>query len=165
MLSTIDKLTQEVASQLKQIGLNVATAESCTGGGLSYWLTRLSGSSDWFERGFVTYSHAAKIEMLGVREETLATYGAVSKETVIAMAKGALKASHAKIAVAITGIAGPTGGSLEKPVGTVWIATCKTKAEPLAKSFLFSGNREAIRLESICKALEMLLVTIKTTPI
>ena len=121
MTDLIPLLTQ-LADKLRQKGQIVATAESCTGGLISSYLTHLPGSSAWFDRGFVTYSNQAKEELLGVDKQLIETHGAVSEEVAKAMVAGALKHSHATLAVAVTGIAGPDGGSIEKPVGTVWLA-------------------------------------------
>lgn len=162
MINTVKELVLEAARELKQRGLKVATAESCTGGGLSYWLTSVPGSSDWFERGFVTYSNEAKIEMLGIPDHTMRKYGAVSNETACAMALGALHHSHTDMAVAITGIAGPDGGSENKPVGTVWIAWTHLNTEVTAEVNVFPGDRQNIRLCSIAKALEKILLMAKT---
>jgi nicotinamide-nucleotide amidase len=156
MIDTIKSLVLKTAQTFKQNQLTLVTAESCTGGGLSYWLTSVPGSSDWFERGFVTYSNAAKIEMLGVHPQTIEEFGAVSAKTAREMAEGALRHSHADLSVAITGIAGPTGGSTDKPVGTVWIAWAKQNIETRELGQLFSGDRQSIRLQAIAKALEML---------
>jgi len=142
---------------LKKRQWKLVTAESCTGGGLSYFLTMLPGSSDWFERGWVTYSNASKEEELGVRRETLEQFGAVSAETAREMASGAIKNSPAQISLAITGIAGPDGGTPQKPVGTVWFGWQVGEAEPQAKKMLFSGDREKIREQAIKMALEVLL--------
>lgn len=157
MIDTVKKLVLETANRLKQGQLTLATAESCTGGGLSYWLTSLPGSSDWFDRGFITYSNTAKIDMLGVAAKTIETFGAVSAQTAKEMAEGALRYSKADISVAITGVAGPTGGTPEKPVGTVWIAWAKKGTASQAQVFLFPGDRQAIRLQAIAQALEKLL--------
>jgi len=151
---SLNELVKEISQRLLERQLKVATAESCTGGGLAYWLTSLSGSSDWFERGFVTYSNTAKEEMLGVRGITLKTFGAVSEETAREMAAGALKNSAAQCSVAITGIAGPLGGSPEKPVGTVWFAWGLPTEIILAERRLFSGDRGEIREQAIRVALE-----------
>lgn len=142
-------LAEEVGIALEVTGFVLTTAESCTGGWVSQCITDVPGSSEWFDRGFVTYSNESKTEMLGVSPETLATYGAVSEATVRAMAEGALKHSRADIAVAISGIAGPDGGSWEKPVGTVWFAwqrvgqPCRTHRE------CFSGDRREIRRQAV----------------
>lgn len=161
MINTIKKLVLDVSKELTQHGLKLVTAESCTGGGLSYWLTSVPGSSDWLERGFVTYSDASKVEILGVNPLTLETAGAVSEQTAREMAEGALSKSHADISIAITGIAGPTGGSSEKPVGTVWIAWARRDVPTLAEVTIFPGDRQEIRLRSIASALEKLLEIIK----
>jgi nicotinamide-nucleotide amidase len=161
MIDTIKQLVIEVASGLKKSGLTLATAESCTGGGLSYWLTSIPGSSDWFDRGFVTYSNQAKMDMLGVKESTLNNHGAVSEETAIEMAKGILQNSPADIGIAITGIAGPDGGTVEKPVGTVWIGVSGKHFKTHAECHVFTGDRQAVRLASIVKALELLLSLMK----
>lgn len=157
MIGAIEKLVQQTADVLKQHGLKLTTAESCTGGGLSYWMTSISGSSEWFDRGFVTYSDLSKTQLLGVKAETIASCGAVSEETAREMAEGALTNSAADISIAITGIAGPTGGSVEKPVGTVWIALAKHNIPTQAQVDVFSGNRQEIRLRVIIRSLEMLL--------
>jgi nicotinamide-nucleotide amidase len=134
----------------------LATAESCTGGWVAQELTAIPGSSGWFERGFVTYSSIAKMEMLGVPQETLARYGAVSEETALAMAIGALAHSLAQWAVAITGIAGPGGGSPEKPVGMVCFAWAKAGAAH-ARTRHFHGERATVRRQSVEYALSELL--------
>ena len=135
----------------------LATAESCTGGWVAQCLTAISGSSDWFERGFVTYSNAAKQEMLGVEPETLLKHGAVSETTASAMAAGALRHSHANWALSITGIAGPAGGSLEKPVGSVCFGWVGPDGRVEVESCFFPGSREEIRSQSVAHALTGLL--------
>jgi len=157
MTNQIKQLAEKLSEQLKLQQLKLVTAESCTGGGLSYWLTSIAGSSAWFERGFVTYSNLAKMECLGVSEKTLQTFGSVSEKTALEMAEGALKNSDADVSVAITGIAGPDGGTKEKPVGTVWIAVGGTNQHTVAKHFLFSGDRLQIRESTIEEALALLL--------
>ena len=134
----------------------VCTAESCTGGLIAKTFTDLAGSSDWFDRGFVTYSNAAKNEMLGVPASIIEDYGAVSEPVATEMARGAVRHSHANFAVAVTGVAGPSGGSDEKPVGTVWIAVASVD-EHTAYRFQFNGDREAIREASLVSALEALI--------
>jgi nicotinamide-nucleotide amidase len=119
---TIERLAYELGHCLQRRGWYLATAESCTGGWIAQAMTSIAGSSGWFDRGFVTYSNAAKQELLDVPQETLEQYGAVSEQTVLAMARGVLVHSHAQVAIATSGIAGPGGGSPDKPVGTVWIA-------------------------------------------
>jgi nicotinamide-nucleotide amidase len=135
----------------------IATAESCTGGLIAGLLTEIAGSSDVFERGFVTYSNYAKQEMLGVPEDVVVTHGAVSREVAIAMARGALAHSRANIAVAVTGIAGPTGGSVEKPVGLVHLAVLERQGDVIHRECHFGNlSRHAIRLAAVTVALEML---------
>lgn len=150
-------LAQRVGAKLKAQGLMLATAESCTGGWVAQAVTSIAGSSDWFDRGFVTYSDAAKREMLGVSAATLASYGAVSEQTAREMAAGALVHSRAQAALAITGIAGPSGGSPEKPVGTVCFAWSRKDAAPIAQTRLFKGGRESVRRQSVMFALQILL--------
>lgn len=135
-------------------GVDVATAESCTGGGAAEAITRIAGSSQWFERGFVTYTNAAKKEMLGVSQRTLERHGAVSEEVACEMAAGALKRSDARVSVAITGVAGPTGGSRAKPVGLVWFAWGTRRGPIKARCFRFRGNRAAIRRQAVAVALQ-----------
>jgi len=147
-------LAGQIGKSLERESLMLATAESCTGGWVSRVLTAVPGSSIWFERGFVTYSNAAKHEMLGVSSEVLLREGAVSEGTVRAMAEGALARSRAQVAVAITGIAGPGGGTAEKPVGTVWFAWARLGKETLAQRWRFDGDREAVRRRSVAVALE-----------
>lgn len=144
--------------------LSIATAESCTGGWAAQVITHTAGSSGWFERGFVTYANAAKIEMLGVRPETLEKHGAVSLETAAEMASGALIYSNALISLAITGIAGPTGGSPDKPVGTVCFAWCSHDGAPSCERRLFGGDREAIRRQAVIYALSGLIERARNMP-
>lgn len=152
---------RNLAEKLLQVANNrnikVCTAESCTGGLISSYITEVSGSSDVFERGFVTYSNEAKHELLGVPNEMLETYGAVSQEVAIAMAEGALANSNADISVAVTGVAGPTGGTEEKPVGLVHIATARKTGETIHEECHFDGDREEVRLATVERALEMLI--------
>ncbi len=143
----------------------MATAESCTGGLVAAACTSLAGSSDWFERGFVTYSNGAKTELLGVDAGLIACRGAVSADVARAMASGALARSPATFAVAITGIAGPGGGSPDKPVGTVWIATAARGSEAESTLLEASGDRAAIRRCSVDRALRLLLGRIEAVPI
>ena len=136
----------------------VATAESCTGGWVAKCLTDIAGSSQWFERGYVTYSNAAKEQQIGVSAEALMTFGAVSSPVAQQMALGAVRSSGADLAVAITGIAGPDGGSAEKPVGLVWFALAHARvAQPLVQRQQFSGDRERIRRAAVATALQMLI--------
>jgi nicotinamide-nucleotide amidase len=157
--SYIITLSEELGRLLLGEKLFIATAESCTGGGLSYALTAVPGSSQWFERGYITYSNASKQNLLNIPETLISTYGAVSQETVTAMAEGALKNSEADISIAITGIAGPEGGSTEKPVGTVWLGLAGKKFSTKTLCQHFTGNREEIRLKAIQEALFLLHTT------
>lgn len=154
---TITALADLVGAKLKARGMMLATAESCTGGWVAQVVTAIAGSSDWFDRGFVTYSDAAKREMLGVSAGALATHGAVSEQTAREMAAGALAHSRAQVALAITGIAGPSGGSPQKPVGTVCFAWSLKDAAPMAQTRLFEGDRESVRRQSVMFALQTLL--------
>ena len=138
-------------------GLRVATAESCTGGLIAGALTEIPGSSDVVDRGFVTYSNAAKTEMLGVDAVLIQTRGAVSEEVARAMAEGALAHSVAEIAIAVTGIAGPGGGTPIKPVGLVHIACARRSGETLHERHVFPGDRRAVRLATVDKALDLVL--------
>ncbi len=148
---------KEVAEKLTSRAIKVATAESCTGGGLAYRMTDRAGSSEWFERGFVTYSNAAKQEMLGVKLATLEAKGAVSPEVAREMAEGARQFSAAQISVAITGIAGPSGGTPDKPVGMVCFAWASSDFETYLKTEYLLGSRREIRRQSIIIALDGLL--------
>ena len=150
-------LAQAVGLKLKQTGLMLATAESCTGGWLAQCITAVPGSSGWFDRGYVTYSNAAKTEMLGVEPGLIDRYGAVSEQVARAMAAGALRNSDADIAIAITGIAGPGGGSLEKPVGTVWIALQRRGGAGVNRILVCMGKRETIRRLSVKMALKIMI--------
>ena len=147
------ELAQQLGRLLKLKEKKIATAESCTGGWIAQIITEVSGSSDWFDRGFVTYSNAAKIQMLGVNPETLEQFGAVSAQTATEMANGVLARSDADCAIAVTGIAGPGGGSAEKPVGTVFIAwACKNRDVKVIQEKL-KGNRHEIRRQTVKIAL------------
>ena len=147
-------LVETLAARLEALDARIATAESCTGGWLAKCLTDRPGSSAWFEYGFVTYGNAAKLALLGVGEGTLAAHGAVSEEVAEQMAIGARLASGAEIAVSITGIAGPGGGSADKPVGTVWLAWTGPGPVLQAEMQRFTGDRDAIRRQSVAAALE-----------
>ncbi|EDW1641052.1 nicotinamide-nucleotide amidase [Salmonella enterica subsp. enterica] len=154
--SELMRLSEQVGLALKARGATVTTAESCTGGWLAKAITDIAGSSAWFERGFVTYSNEAKAQMIGVREETLAQHGAVSEPVVVEMAIGALKAARADFAVAISGIAGPDGGSEEKSVGTVWFAFASVSGEGITRQECFNGDRESVRRQATTYALHTL---------
>lgn len=150
----LESLAFQVGEALVAHDWRLATAESCTGGWIAEAVTAISGSSAWFDRGFVSYSNAAKMDMLGVSAQTLATHGAVSEATVREMAEGALMRSLADIAVAVSGVAGPTGGTATKPVGMVCIGWA-TRARPGRVATLhFSGDRRAVRRQTVIRALE-----------
>ncbi len=148
---------EQVLAECRRASLMLATAESCTGGLIAACLTEIPGSSDVFERGFVTYSNAAKHDLLGVPEQLLADHGAVSGQVAQAMAAGAIKNSRAGLAIAVTGIAGPDGGSADKPVGLVWFGLARCGQAATAKKRYFEApGRNAIRLATVCTALELL---------
>ncbi|GAA3541012.1 nicotinamide-nucleotide amidohydrolase family protein [Zobellella aerophila] len=149
------QLAQSLGRALFARGLLATTAESCTGGGVAYALTEIAGSSAWFDRSFVTYSNAAKTEMLGVPAGLIAEQGAVSEAVVMAMAKGACTHSNAQLSVAISGIAGPDGGTPDKPVGTVWLAWYLQPEDKITSRCLtLAGDRARIRSQAIAAALE-----------
>lgn len=153
----LEILASQVGSLLLANGQRLATAESCTGGWVAQCLTAIAGSSNWFERGFVTYSNEAKQEMLGIDAQTLLTHGAVSETTAGAMASGALRHSRADWALSITGIAGPSGGSADKPVGMVCFGWAGPDSLTEVETRIFPGNREAVRSQSVAHALGGLL--------
>ncbi|MEN8179760.1 MAG: nicotinamide-nucleotide amidase [Pseudomonadota bacterium] len=159
--SGLEQLANEVAQLLHEQKLRLAVAESCTGGWVAMALTGVVGSSEWFDRGFVTYSNQAKQQMLGVLASTLETYGAVSEQTVAEMTQGALTASGADATLAISGIAGPGGGTPEKPVGTVCFAWQLKQAEAVTATQWFAGDRQAVRRQAVEYALKQLLEVIK----
>ena len=152
----IEELVKQLAAKLTEKGWMLATAESCTGGMIAAACTDLAGSSQWFERGFVTYSNEAKTEMLGVPAELIARHGAVSEEVVRAMAEGAIRHSRAQVSIAVTGIAGPGGGSAEKPVGTVWVGW-SVGGNTFTDCLHLDGDRAAIRTATLTHALQQLL--------
>ncbi len=165
MDSDLAALSESLGQACLQRGLTVATAESCTGGWAAQVITHTAGSSAWFERGFVTYANAAKTDMLGVRMDTIETFGAVSLETAGEMAVGALMYSKAMISLAITGIAGPAGGSPDKPVGTVCFSWCvRGETAPPCERRVFSGDREAIRRQAVIHALTGLIERARNMP-
>ena len=155
----ISELAAKLGASLTNKKLWITTAESCTGGGISYALTDTAGSSAYIDRCFVTYSNNAKHELLGVKQEILEQFGAVSKETIEQMADGAINATNADVAIAVSGIAGPGGGTKDKPVGTVWIAV-KVLDKLSVEHCLFAGNRSEVRLQaieySLKKAIELI---------
>ena len=144
---------QALGERLRAAHDALVTAESCTGGWIAKCLTDIAGSSDWFDSGMVVYSYEAKQALLGVRPQTLEQHGAVSRETVVEMVSGALVHSGASIAVAVTGIAGPGGGTEDKPVGTVWVAWKRRGGYPRAEVFHFEGDRDAVRRQTVAAAL------------
>ncbi len=153
----LQQLSRHIGEQLNKRKATVTAAESCTGGWIAKVFTDISGSSAWFERGFVTYSNEAKQQMVGVQENTLTQYGAVSEQTVREMALGAAKAAAAQYAIAVSGIAGPEGGTPDKPVGTVWFAIVAPEGRILAQCQRFSGDRDAVRRQAVAWALQTLL--------
>ncbi len=153
---TVHALAKQLGDVLLRQHLSCAVAESCTGGGLSAAITDIPGSSQWFDRGFVTYSNASKHQMLAVPQAMIASFGAVSEPVVRAMAEGVLLASNADIGVAITGIAGPDGGSLDKPVGTVWLAWATDSGTDI-EHCCFVGDRSSVREQAIWVALKGLI--------
>lgn len=146
---TLQALVAEVGEALKQHNVMIVTAESCTGGMIAEALTSIAGSTAWFDRAYITYSYESKREMLGVKESTIQKKGAISQECVVEMVVGGLQNSHAEVCIACSGIAGPGGGTPDKPVGTVWIAWAKQgHNEIVTKLFHFEGDREAIRRQT-----------------
>jgi len=156
-MNKIMEASKQLGEYLRKYALILAVAESCTGGGLAYAMTSLPGSSIYFDRGFVTYSNQAKQEMLSVSSDLLSRYGAVSEEVAIAMAEGALKFSKATVALAITGIAGPDGGTIDKPVGCVWFGLIAHNKPKKSICKYFSGDRQSIRDQAIEFSLQALL--------
>ncbi|WP_374594085.1 CinA family protein [Aquabacterium sp.] len=154
---SIETLVEQLARHLLARGERLATAESCTGGLIAARCTDLAGSSRWFERGFVTYSNEAKTELLGVDAALIAAHGAVSEPVACAMAAGAVQRSRADWAVAVTGIAGPGGGTPGKPVGTVWLAWCERGQAAQAACRRFDGDRAAVRAQTLASALSGLV--------
>jgi nicotinamide-nucleotide amidase len=150
-------LSARVGEALAKARLKLATAESCTGGWIAEVVTQTAGSSDWFDCGFVTYSNMAKTGLLGVATQTLATQGAVSETTAAEMALGALAHSQADVALSVTGIAGPGGGSKDKPVGTVCFAWCRKQEIPQTATQCFAGDRTSVRRQAVVFALEEML--------
>lgn len=157
----LETLSIQIGQKLKAQGKTVTTAESCTGGWIAKVLTDIAGSSDYFQRGFVTYSNEAKHQMIGVTDASLQQFGAVSQQVVEEMASGALKEATADIAISVSGIAGPGGGSIDKPVGTVWFGFAQKQVDGtvlvIARHRVFQGDRNQVRLQSTGYALETLL--------
>ena len=155
--------TEQLAQLLLHRGWMLATAESCTGGLIAAACTELAGSSNWFERGFVSYSNEAKTELLGVQAETLAAHGAVSEAVVREMVEGAVSRSRARVGVAVTGVAGPSGGSQDKPVGTVWFGF-RVDGELTSETVRFPGDRAAVRAATVQHALDGLVQRLGRLP-
>ena len=151
------KLAARVGKALKTRKLMLVTAESCTGGWVAEAVTMVPGSSDWYERGFITYTYISKREMLGIKRQTLDKFGAVSEQTARDMALGALRSSHAQVAVSVSGTAGPSGGTRDKPVGTVCFAWARKNGGMVSATRHFKGNRQAVRRRSVEHALKGVL--------
>lgn len=154
--SELMQLSEKIGRALKARGATVTTAESCTGGWIAKSITDIAGSSAWFERGFVTYSNEAKSQMIGVSEATLRDNGAVSEPVVVEMAIGALRVARADYAISVSGVAGPDGGSVEKPVGTVWFGVASVSGQGVTRRNAFAGDREAVRRQATAYALNLL---------
>jgi nicotinamide-nucleotide amidase len=159
--SELYDLALRLGAALKERGLTLASAESCTGGWIGQAVTAVSGSSEWYDRGFIAYSNDAKRELLGVSAQSLEKQGAVSEDVVREMARGALANSGARLAVAVSGVAGPTGGTPAKPVGTVCLAWAGEGLEPVAVTRHFAGDREAVRRQTVAAALRGLLELVR----
>jgi len=153
----MEQLAIDLGNQLLRNKLVIAVAESCTGGWLSKMITDVAGSSQWFDRGFITYTNSAKIDLLAVKSTTLEEHGAVSEQTVAEMAQGAIKQSQADLAIAISGVAGPGGGSEAKPVGTVCFAWARRSVFCETETKLFAGDREQVRYQAACHAISQIL--------
>ena len=158
-----DKIEQVVGKALADQKMTLAVAESCTGGLICHWLTNVPGSSEYFKHGIIAYSDSVKLASLGVSEEILKRFGAVSRETVTAMAKGVREVSKAGIGLAVTGIAGPGGGSAEKPVGLVYIGLARDAAT-LSEEYHFTGGREMIKIQASQAALDLLRKNLRKSP-
>jgi nicotinamide-nucleotide amidase len=158
--NSLAEIARELARSLTAAGATLAAAESCTGGWIAKCCTDLAGSSAWFERGFVTYSNEAKMAMLGVDQDTLASDGAVSEIVAIQMAEGACSRAGTDAALAVTGVAGPGGGTAEKPVGTVWFAWACAGRGVRSAVMHFSGDRQAVRRQSVAYALKGMLISV-----
>lgn len=157
MDAQLETLSRIVGDHLQSRGWRLATAESCTGGWVAEVVTATAGSSHWFDSGFITYSNDAKVALLGVSPMTLARHGAVSENTTASMARGALERTEADVALSISGIAGPGGGSTDKPVGTVCFGWARTGEAPQTATCHFDGDRESVRRQAVIFALEELL--------
>lgn len=157
----IDAASARLGHTLRKLGLRVTAAESCTGGGIAEAITRVSGSSAWFDTGFVTYANHSKTQLLGVEVADLERFGAVSEPVVRAMADGALEAASADLAVAVSGVAGPDGGTPEKPVGTVWFAWSMRDTGVVTHCRRFQGNRSDVRAQAVLHGLHGLLTELE----
>lgn len=155
--SDLYRLAEQLGQVLSAAKYKLVTAESCTGGGIAKICTEVAGSSAWFDCAWVTYSNQSKHDLLGVSTQTLVEHGAVSEATVVEMTQGALQRAKAQVAIAVSGIAGPTGGTASKPVGTVCIAWLIAGQEAQAKTFYFQGDRSSIRDSAVAEALRCLL--------
>ncbi len=154
----LDALAAETLEICRKAGLTIATAESCTGGMIGASLTAIAGSSDVMDRGFITYSNEAKQQMLGVSKASLEKYGAVSEKVAQEMAEGGLNMASTDLCVAVTGIAGPGGGSVEKPVGLVYLACARPNSATIVERHVFEGTRDEVRLQTVKRALELLKI-------
>lgn len=163
-MSDIDELSRQLGAACVAAKVTLAAAESCTGGGVGEAITRTAGSSAWFDRGFVTYSNDAKVDLLGVKQETIGSHGAVSDAVAREMAMGALHQSSADFAVAVTGVAGPGGGTAAKPVGLVWFAWASLDGDVRTKFEIFGGDRAAIREQAVAEALKGMMAMVGTQP-
>ncbi len=163
-MDDLETLAEQVGAALKSRGFMLASAESCTGGWVGEAVTAIAGSSHWYDRGFITYTNESKQEMLGVSVATLAEHGAVSEQTVHEMVAGALKHSHADVALAISGIAGPGGATLEKPVGTVCMAWALRSGAGRVQTLHFDGDRGAVRRQAVSAALRGVLDLLSDDP-
>ncbi len=160
----LHQLAVKAGNRLREERLLLATAESCTGGMVAAAMTDISGSSNWFERGFVTYSNQAKIDMIGVPAELIDKHGAVSEQVARAMAEGALRNSRAQLSLAITGVAGPGGGTPEKPVGLTYIGLLLRGQTPQVRRHIWQGDREAVKNASAQAALAWIIEALETSP-
>lgn len=164
MDQTLYRLAVRVGRELKRRQLMVATAESCTGGWIGQAITMVPGSSEWFERGFISYTYISKREMLGVKPSSLERHGAVSEQVVREMALGALRHSHAQVSVAVSGVAGPGGGTPDKPVGTVCFAWARAPREVVTETRRFRGDRDTVRRRTVEQALRGIVALLARHP-
>lgn len=162
--ASIDKLAHQLGKRLSGLGRRLVTVESCTGGLVSSAITDVPGCSSWYERGLITYSNESKSELLGVPVELIRHEGAVSEAAVLAMVRGALRSSHADVGIAVSGIAGPDGGSIEKPTGTVWIAWMIAPSSVCAAHYIYQGDRCSVRTQATHDALAGLLQFLAVEP-